>query len=588
METDLYNYHCRNILTYLSYFNNINKRAENYYHFIQTYKKYTLDYITNINTLLQSFTPTFKKINTINIINVEEKADIKCNFEVDLSPLDKITNELYQNLKEKINVFNYFLKGIDIALDNFDVILEQTKLDIEKGKKIYLNSKKNFLELISEYKKENDDIIKDINNIEERIIKYYFLTKKENNKKNNKMENEEDINKKIEEIKQKENAFLKKDENKINFFNNFNKEIEAGNSVIKKDIFLLIKMFKISIETFSKYFKNIFILNVDKNSITKKINKKEELKEFELMLEKNIKTINNNTIKSSLIQTKYKNYTAKILKNKSHNVTKEIISQLQKEGYELDLNDIYLNSNDRLYIMKKLNEFNLLNKNEYDIDKEKNKIIITQLVDKIFLTKEKNYEKILEEEAPKLIKYIEEKSDYRSHFLFALGNKRSNSNIILSIKLFDILTKIFNYIADVLVKERDYDTENNLLILSQTFYRLDKTNNGKKIFISEEIKSHELFQSEEIWIEYTKFQISLEVKKNILINSAAIADLETYQKKLDERNNEIIFAQLISVDQNMKNLGLEKNKILNIINRLMNFYKNLTDKTKEQIMSFIQ
>ena len=585
METDLYNYHCRNILTYLSYFNNINKRAENYYHFIQDYKKYTLDYINNINTLLKSYTPTFKKINNINIINEEEKSEIKYDFEVDLSPLDTITNELYQNFKKNIDVIDYFLKGIDVALVNFDVILEQTKLDVEKGKKIYLNSKKNFLELISEYKKENEEIIKDINNIEERIIKFYFLTKKEKNKNNNKIENEEEINKKIEEIKQKENAFLKKDENKINFFNNFNKEIEAGNIIIKNNIFLLIKIFKISIETFSKYFKNIFILNPDKNNITKKLNKKEEFKEFELMLEKNIKIINNNTIKSSLIQTKYKNYTAKILKNQTHNVTKEIIDKLQKEGYELDLNDVYLNSNDRLYIMKKLNKFNLLNKNEYDIEKEKNKIIITQLVDKIFSTNEINYEKILEEEAPKLIKYIEEKSDYRSHFFFALGNKRAHSNIILSTKLFDILTKIFIYIADVLLKEKDYNIENSLLILSQTFYRLD---NKKKIFISEKIKSHELFQSEEIWIEYAKFQISLEVKKNILINSATINDLETHQKKLYERNNEIIFAQLLSVNQNMKNLGLDKNKILNIINRLMNFYKNLTDKTKEQIMSFIQ
>ena len=585
METDLYNYHCRNILTYLSYFNNINKRAENYYHFIQDYKKYTLDYINNINTLLKSYTPTFKKINNNNIINEEEKSEIKYDFEVDLSPLDTITNELYQNFKKNIDVIDYFLKGIDAALVNFDVILEQTKLDVEKGKNIYLNSKKNFLELISEYKKENEDIIKDINNIEERIIKFYFLTKKEKNKNNNKIDNEEEINKKIEEIKQKENAFLKKEENKINFFNNFNKEIEAGNIIIKNNIFLLIKIFKISIETFSKYFKNIFILNPDKNNITKKLNKKEEFKEFELMLEKNIKIINNNTIKSSLIQTKYKNYTAKILKNQTHNVTKEIIDQLQKEGYELDLNDVYLNSNDRLYIMKKLNEFNLLNKNEYDIEKEKNKIIISQLVDKIFSTNEINYEKILEEEAPKLIKYIEEKSDYRSHFFFALGNKRAHSNIILSTKLFDILTKIFIYIADVLLKEKDYNIENSLLILSQTFYRLD---NKKKIFLSEKIKSHKLFQSEEIWIEYAKFQISLEVKKNILINSATINDLETHQKKLYERNNEIIFAQLLSVNQNMKNLGLDKNKILNIINRLMNFYKNLTDKTKEQIMSFIQ
>ena len=596
METDLYNYQCRNFLTYLSYFNNVYQRAENYYHFIQSYKKYTSDYIKNIKTLLKSFTPSFEKINNINKINEKEKSEKKFDFEVDLSPLDKMTNELYQGFKEKINVLKFFLKGIDFALDNFNIILEQTKLDVEKGKEIYLNTKKNFLELISKYKKENEDIIKDINNIEERIIKYYFITKNENNnKKYNKINNGEDINKKIEEIKQKENSFLIMDENKINFFNNFNKEIESCNTIIKNNIFLLIKIFKLSIETFSAYFKNIFILNPDKNNInninniySKKINKKQELKEFELIIEKNIKTINNNTIKSSLIQTKLKNYSAKILQNNSLHTIKEIINQLQKEGYDLDPKDIYLNSNDRLYIMKKLNEFNLLNKDDYDIEKEKNKIIISQLVDKICFTKETNYEKILEEESPKLIEYIKEKSDYRSHFLLAIGSKRSNNNIILSSKLFDILSKIFLYIADALLKEKDYDIENNLLILSQTFYKLDESINKKKIFISDQIKSHELFQTEEIWIEYIKFQISLEVKKNILINSETINNLENYQKKLDERNNEIIFAQLITANQNMKNLGLDKNKIFNIINYLMNFYKNLTQKTKEEIMKYIQ
>ena len=47
-----------------------------------------------------------------------------------------------------------------------------------------------------------------------------------------------EINKKSEDIKQKENAFLKKDENKINFYNNFSKEIEAGKIIIKNIFFI--------------------------------------------------------------------------------------------------------------------------------------------------------------------------------------------------------------------------------------------------------------------------------------------------------------------------------------------------------------
>ena len=38
----------------------------------------------------------------------------------------------------------------------------------------------------------------------------------------------------------------------------------------------------------------------------------------------------------------------------------------------------------------------------------------------------------------------------------------------------------------------------------------------------------------------------------------------------------------------MKNFGVDKNKILNIVKFLLGYYKSLDPETREQIMTFIQ
>ena len=85
-------------------------------------------------------------------------------------------------------------------------------------------------------------------------------------------------------------------------------------------------------------------------------------------------------------------------------------------------------------------------------------------------TKGDNYAKILEEESSKLIKLNKENKDYCKYFLLILGNKRNKTYANLSSELFDIIAKIFSIISEIFFKENDYDTQKNLLILSQTYY----------------------------------------------------------------------------------------------------------------------
>ena len=589
METDLFNNQNKNILTYLSYFNAISEKAENYYLFIQSYKKYTSEYFDKISNL-------FKKYSSLFNINNNNSSNNNNNNSTnpDTSPLDKLTKDLYQDFKEQLNVFNFFLKNIDLSLDNFRGIMNQTKLDVENQKIIYVNFRNKFIESISLYKKDNQDLINGLSNIEKKILKYYFLTKKvkfdsnSNNNKNNKNKNnkninkdkiEEEINKEIKILKNKEDSFLQKDSIKLKTFVDFNNNIEEYKANFKNSIFLLIKIFKLSIDSFSKYFKNLFNYQ-DKNASNKeekKTNKKELFIEYESIINKNLIKINHDTIKSSMAQTKPKNYSIKILENKKNNIIKEICDALQKEGYEIDSN-ISLEQKDISYVTNKLNNFSLLNKDNYFSKKDEEKKLISDLIEKMF-SKGGDNQKSLEEESQKLSKYFEENKNYCKYFLSILENKKNNSNVALSSELFDIFTKMFSLISDMIIKEKDFDSQKSLLILSQTFY---KSEGDKKIFIFNTIKSHELFQKEENWLNYIKYEIEEK------INDKNKSQNESNKDDINKIKNEIILSQITNLIPIMKNFDLDNQKLVNIINSIIDFYTILTPDTKEQLMKLTQ
>ena len=587
METELFNNQNKNILTYLSYFNAISEKAENYYLFIQSYKKYTSEYFDKISNLFKKYSSLFNINNATNNINNN-------STNPDTSPLDKLTKDLYQDFKEQLNVFNFFLKNIDLSLDNFRGIMNQTKLDVENQKIIYVNFRNKFIESISLYKKDNQDLINGLSNIEKKILKYYFLTKKvkfdsnSNNNKNNKNKNnkninrdkiEEEINKEIKILKNKEDTFLQKDSIKLKTFVDFNNNIEEYKANFKNSIFLLIKIFKLSIDSFSKYFKNLFNYQ-DKNASNKeekKTNKKELFIEYESIINKNLIKINHDTIKSSMAQTKPKNYSIKILENKKNNIIKEICDALQKEGYEIDSN-ISLEQKDISYVTNKLNNFSLLNKDNYFSKKDEEKKLISDLIEKMF-SKGGDNQKSLEEESQKLSKYFEENKNYCKYFLSILENKKNNSNVALSSELFDIFTKMFLLISDMIIKEKDFDLQNSLLILSQTFY---KSEGDKKIFIFNTIKSHELFQKEENWLNYIKYEIEEK------INDKNKSQNESNKDDINKIKNEIILSQITNLIPIMKNFDLDNQKLVNIINSIIDFYTILTPDTKEQLMKLTQ
>ena len=278
-----------------------------------------------------------------------------------------------------------------------------------------------------------------------------------------------------------------------------------------------------------------------------------------------------------MAQTKPKNYSIKILENKKNNIIKEICDALQKEGYEIDSN-ISLDQKDISYVTNKLNNFSLLNKDNYFSKKDEEKKLISDLIEKMF-SKGGDNQKSLEEESQKLSKYFEENKNYCKYFLSILENKKNNSNAALSSELFDIFTKMFLLISDMIIKEKDFDSQKSLLILSQAFY---KSEGDKKIFIFNTIKSHELFQKEENWLNYIKYEIEEK------INDKNKSQNESNKDDINKIKNEIILSQITNLIPIMKNFDLDNQKLVNIINSIIDFYTILTPDTKEQLMKLTQ
>ena len=77
-------------------------------------------------------------------------------------------------------------------------------------------------------------------------------------------------------------------------------------------------------------------------------------------------------------------------------------------------------------------------------------------------------------------------SDYRTK------NKSLKANV------YDILTKVFNKIADFFLENCDINSEKLLVLLLNTFY-LEGKEKKQEIIISEALKDHELFTNEIFW-----------------------------------------------------------------------------------------
>ena len=641
MESDLYINQQENFLTILKYYNKSKEKADNYYSYIEKYKECTKKYLSNIKKIYDEFSPSLYEdllnfteedeiddnieetdeptenknifdldnnknnieindinsinsvntINTINNINITNSNSIK----IDLSPIFKMTNIIFKNNKNQIKGINLFLKGLDITMDNFKNLLEQTKKEINILKDKYLDIKQNFFQSIKAYQKENTKLLSQYSKLENNITQFAFLKNNEDIFKNNKITlnidiqtSENDLNIKVMDMKGKEKEFLKKDIDKKNFFLNYEKGSKECIKEIKHNILTIIESFQLSTYKFLSYFENSYNLNYkDLSPAIKNIQEMKIEEVYKELFKKYIKEINDNIMLSSYEKYKPNKYNIHVLKNKT--INPKLFDKIIQNGNEFKEYFFDLKENDIYFIVKKMYNFDLVNKDNYDINKENKKVFINNAINELLIFKNgpnkkvdnNNNPKIQEEKISKLYKLIELDKEYRIYFLEKLGNKRSEVVLEFPNYLYNIILKIFFIISDCIAKEKDMDCTRQILILSQTFCKIE---NGVKIYLCHDICTRDMFKEDDFWKEYIDNTISMEIERRKISEKNLERKLEESEIKI--KNNEIIFAQLLTMSECMKNFELSGEKITDILIPLLDEYE-INDKNKEAILNYI-
>ena len=146
------------------------------------------------------------------------------------------------------------------------------------------------------------------------------------------------------------------------------------------------------------------------------------------------------------------------------------------------------------------------------------------------------------------------------NILSILGFHRSKGYFELNENAYKIFINIFNYI---LVNFKTYNNIiKNIILFSQTFYKLDENNPNNKIYLLSGLKNHAAFNNIETWHRVINYNLSLSLKNNNY--SLNIANKEEYMKNL----NKIILSNIISYLFDLKLSTNDKN----VYEQVKNFY----------------
>ena len=348
-------------------------------------------------------------------------------------------------------------------------------------------------------------------------------------------------------------------------------------------------------ENFRNYFSYLKDLN---NTLSEQF----EHIEKEINTEKVIEDIQKNekktNPKSNLILDEKDLYTVKYkikiiksnkiaLKAEQNEIKEEIKNNKEQKLNSFKEKYLFLTEEDKYQIISKLYSYDLkiLDKSQYVLDVEQGKIIASDLSKEILLYNEEDentknklnekYEEIIESMNNKIVNNLK---NIESFFL-VLNNYRAQGKVKLIEKFYGLVIYVYNKAQDLLIKTNNKKLEDLMLILSRTYY---KEISGKKIYVVEAIKSHELYKNMDFWKAIVIKQIEDEFKVMRNFNSTNNTTNILTQKKKES----IIYTKLIPFADLLKDFEFKNDTIIEIINQILDKYKY--DKaSREQIFSFI-
>lgn len=548
------NYLCselENINISINYFNFIKEVFDDYIKYINNYRIITCEYIKKISQFQEKYSPKLLKLDINNNIKYQ---NINTNHIYKLTlPITKIIDKQIENL-------NLFMFGIESQINNYDSIIKEKDILFNKFQFMFDEARKDLLTKYREIDNLKDNFMKNMGNTEDTVKRYLnkkdqitFEQIKNSIKITKKIEKE--YKKSINTAKSYEDNFCSMYENSIVNIKKLTSETSGKMKDIIIDFLILLKNnFKMQLSEIDIYLPELNELN--------------EVKTLENLIESSFSS------KNKLGNVKPYKYKLKIFQN-INNKNNEILNNNSilnlEDGFEEmpTIKDEII-----LFIFKTMKEnFELIEDNNINLKTEEEKMKCLILTEKILSLEEKKSNKN-NEPTKKDIDELNSLLDIHSNrvvFLQKLSEYRIKGKFELTQKTFDIFTKLFNTIINTTERDNDFHSIKNAIILSQTYYI--KTDNNNKLYLQKNIENNKIFKSKSFWEEFLQYSISKEIVVSINNDTKNGTLLKENKKDSDDKKSNIAFSQILPYADNMREFGLDKETIQEIIYPIINQYK---------------
>jgi len=584
-ELNLVETETQNINTSLELFEILKQNVDEYCSYVKKYKECTEAYFDKLSKL------------TYNI----KKDTPNLNKNLNISSILSMLNKVPDLVKQQQEGIKKFVESLDLSLKPLEMVLKSEINSLDESKKVFEESKKKYQKNIMKYKK----LLDNLSITEKKIIKYYIAKKKQKDYS----EEKNSMVSSMSETKLLEKDFLEGIIGGKNYHWVFQEESLKNIENIKSHIRIILENLNSSILFFLCIFNNCyspcvnFVDNETKKSNEQAIDIKNLINDNMNIKTYKIEQLHIDKYQSKILnKTKIQNVTYSIDITNTQNFSKFSINNLAnftnniKSFFIKDNDDInddiiiaQLNKIDLLGLAKKLyHNFKMIDKSDYDIKSEEEKLNVKNYSDKLLLmkkfkNKDKYNEKITSEEKKKLFALVVKKEN-REIFLSRLDKIRFFGNFEYPKKVFDDIVKIFKIILDKIEVEKDLYVFEICIILSLTFYFIDK---DQKIYIYNFTKSHNIYKSEKMWRDYISFNIEDKIDKfNELQYRIEKNDKKGENEINKEKYDEIIFSQIITITKNMCDFDFDIDKAEIIINEFIKKY-NIKKTFIQYIMEII-
>ena len=146
--------------------------------------------------------------------------------------------------------------------------------------------------------------------------------------------------------------------------------------------------------------------------------------------------------------------------------------------------------------------------------------------------------------------------------------------------IFDVITNIFQNSLEKIKTKKNIEIGSEIVILSFSFFKIEEK---ERYYFGDIIKSNKLFQSSIFWNDYIVNQIEKDLKRIFVDGSKDKKEID----EVDEKNIDVILlSKILPSADTMSKFGCKKEKIINIIEPLMDQYK-MKQKSKESLLSLV-